>query len=281
MYHFEAGKTPLLISMPHAGTLIPDDIAQRMTTAAHRLEDTDWHVDKLYDFAGQLEASLLWAKYSRYVIDLNRAPDGVPLYPGSSNTELCPLTSFSNEALYLPGEEPDRQETEARRNHFWQPYHQQLAHEISRLLHLHGTVLLYEAHSIRSRVPRFFPGKLPDLNLGTGGGTPASPDLTRKLHEVCQRQDHYTVALNGRFKGGYITRHYGHPEQRIHAIQLELTQCTYMSEVMPFEYDDDAAGQIRPLLKALLNTMLEWSKQAREGQRAATDRPGSISPGRK
>lgn len=274
MYHFEPGNTPLIISMPHSGTLIPDTIAERMTSTGQRLEDTDWHVERLYDFARQLGASMLWAKYSRYVIDLNRSPDGHALYPGSSNTELCPLTSFAEEPLYRPYGEPDHMEIASRHERFWKPYHEQLCNEIRRLRRIHGKVLLFEAHSIRSQVPRFFPGKLPDLNLGTGGGTTASPDLIRELYEVCQRNERYTAVLDARFKGGYITRHYGHPECSVHAVQLELAQCTYMSEQIPFDYDEESAAGIRPLLRSLLEFLLTWA-----GQNDACQKPGPDSPG--
>ncbi len=279
MYHFKPGHTPLIISMPHAGTLIPDTIAKRMTSIAHRLEDTDWHVERLYDFASHMGATMLWSKYSRYVIDLNRAPDGQELYPGSSNTELCPMTSFAEEPLYRQGEEPDQIEIAARHERFWKPYHGQLGNEIERLLRMHGRVVLFEAHSIRSHVPRFFPGKLPDLNLGTGGGTTASPDLTRKLHQICLRDKHYSTVLNKRFKGGYITRHYARPDRHIHAIQLELAQCTYMTEQMPFAYDEDAAARIRPLLRSLLETLLIWVSRDNEHCAAGTDRPGTPPSG--
>lgn len=262
VFQFEPGSTPLLISMPHAGTYVPLDIASKMTPAALQVADTDWHVDRLYEFARELGAGTLMGTHSRYVIDLNRAPDDRPLYPGASNTELCPTMSFAEAPLYREGLEPDRKEVTHRRELYWAPYHRCLAAELYALRQRHGIALLYEAHTIRSQVPRFFEGRLPDLNLGTGGGVTAHPDLERRLQKLCADRTEYTSVLNGRFQGGYITRHYGRPADGVHAVQLELAQCTYMMEDPPFVYQPASAARIRPLLRALLETLMAWAETA-------------------
>lgn len=257
-YRFTTGSAPLLVSMPHVGTHLPTDIAARMNPAARALSDTDWHVDRLYDFLDQLGASVIAANHSRYVIDLNRAPDDRPLYPGASNTELCPTTSFDEQPLYRAGQAPDAAEVALRRRFAWQPYHDRLRQELEALKARHGLALLWDAHSIRSRVPRFFEGRLPDLNLGTGGGVTADPDLLARL-AASAGAGNYNCVANGRFKGGYITRNYGRPAAGIHAVQLELSQITYMDEDPPYGFREDLAAGIRPLLRRLLETALDWA----------------------
>jgi len=258
-YRFTAGTAPLLVSMPHVGTYVPAEIAERMSPVARALPDTDWHVDRLYDFLDQLGASVIAANHSRYVIDLNRAPDNQQLYPGASNTELCPTTSFDEQPLYQAGQVPDAAEVVLRRRVAWQPYHQCLQQELEALKARHGVALLWDAHSIRSRVPRFFDGQLPDLNLGTGGGTTADPGLLARLSALAEAGA-YSCVANGRFKGGYITRNYGRPDAGIHAVQLELSQVTYMNEDPPYGFREDLAAGIRPLLRRLLETALEWAR---------------------
>src|SRR5215510_11795357 len=184
LFKFTPGTAPLLVSMPHIGTHVPPEIAGRMTNAALTLPDTDWNVDRLYDFLGELGAASIQATHSRYVIDLNRAPDGQALYPGASNTELCPTTQFDETPIYRPGEAPDETDIAARLDRYWRPYHERLARELSAVKARHGFALLFDAHSIRSVVPRFFPGRLPDINLGTGGGTSAASDLAALLVET-------------------------------------------------------------------------------------------------
>jgi N-formylglutamate deformylase len=227
------------------------------------LPDTDWHVDRLYDFLGDIGASVISATHSRTVIDLNRPPDDTPLYPGTSNTGLCPTTTFDEMPIYGDGAAPDAAEIAARLEAIWRPYHQRLQAELAALVDRHGIVVLWDAHSIRCRVPRFFEGRLPDLNFGTGGGTTADPELIRSLVEVADDTPEYTHVVDGRFKGGYITRAYGNPASRVHAVQLELSQITYMDEDAPYGFREDLAAGIRPLLRDLLHTALEWS-QARE-----------------
>lgn len=257
-FHLTRGKTPLLLSVPHAGLHVPDAIAERLTDAARTLADTDWHVDRLYDFAEGLGAGMLVATHSRYVIDLNRDPDGTPLYPGADNTELCPTTMFDGTPIYREGTAPDEAEIAERLAAYWRPYHQVLATELDRLKRKHGHALLFDAHSIRSVVPRFFAGTLPDLNIGTGGGRSSEPALTIRLAMLCQDSHDYQTAVNGRFKGGYITRHYGDPADRVNAVQMELAQSTYMDEEPPYRYDEAKAGRLRPLLSSVLERMTDW-----------------------
>jgi len=259
-YRFTAGDAPLLVSMPHVGTHVPAELACRMTEAALGVPDTDWHVDRLYDFLPALGASVLQATHSRLVIDLNRPPDGAPLYPGASNTELCPTTLFDERPVYLSGQAPGPAEVADRLRRFWRPYHERLAAALEALRRRHGYALLFDAHSIRSQVPRFFAGRLPDINLGTGGGASASPLLAARLLETAEAAIGYTSVLNGRFTGGYITRHYGRPADGIHAVQLELAQITYMEERPPFAFREDRAAGIRPVLRRVLEAMLGWAE---------------------
>ncbi len=268
-FTFTAGASPLVVSMPHVGTQVPEAIAARMTAPGRTVPDTDWHVDRLYDFLDDLDASVLAATQSRYVIDLNRAPDDKLLYPGASNTGLCPVTTFDEEPIYLDGQEPDTAEIAARRDRVFRPYHERLASALGAIKERHGYALLWDAHSIRSRVPRFFEGRLPDLNLGSAGGLSADPDLIARLKRAAETEGAaagYSHALDGRFKGGYITRSFGDPAKGIHAVQLELSQITYMDEAPPFGFRDDLAAGIRPVLRRLLETVLAWGQGAmREG----------------
>jgi N-formylglutamate deformylase len=260
LFEFYEGTTPLLVSVPHAGTYLPPAIASRMTEAGRAMPDTDWFVHHLYAFARDLGASFLVANWSRYVVDLNRPPDSAPLYPGAANTGLCPTEQFDGAPIYRPGETPGDAEIDERRTLFWRPYHDRLAAELQALRERHGTVLLYEAHSIRSRVPRLFDGRLPDINLGTADGAAAAADLAALLVETAGEAESYSSVLNGRFKGGYITRRYGRPAERIHAVQLELSQLTYMEEDAPFRFRDDLAAAVRPTLRAILQAMLAWAR---------------------
>ncbi len=258
-YRFTQGDTPLLVSMPHVGLRLPDDLAARLSAPARALPDTDWHVDRLYDFAAGLGASLIQADYSRYVVDLNRPPDDRPLYPGASGTGLCPETLFDGTPLYLKGQEPDLDEIAGRLVRFWRPYHVRLAEALAELKARHGFALLFDAHSIRSEVPRLFEGRLPDLNFGSADGASAAPDLASAMYDVCRSAEGFTAVRDGRFTGGYITRHYGRPADGIHALQLELAQITYMDEEPPFAFDESRAGALRPTLRRLLETFRDWS----------------------
>lgn len=261
VFTFRAGTTPLLVSMPHVGTYLPPDLARRMTDAARILPDTDWHLERLYDFLDALGASVLVATHSRYVVDLNRPPDNANLYPGQDTTGLVPVDTFARAAVYRDGAFPDEAEIALRVERNWRPYHAQLGRELDRLRVAHGYALLWDAHSIASRVPRFFTGRLPDLNLGTAGGRSCAPGIAEPVAAIAQRAAGYTAVLNGRFKGGYITRRYGQPNARVHSIQLELSEITYMDEAPPFEFDASRAARLRPVLRAMLERMLEAARK--------------------
>ncbi|MGH6933480.1 MAG: N-formylglutamate deformylase, partial [Dongiaceae bacterium] len=220
--------------------------------------DTDWHVDRLYDFLDEMGANVIRATHSRYVIDLNRPPDGQLLYPGASNTELCPTSLFDGGPIYGSGRAPDEAVVADRLANYWRPYHDRLSMELAALKRRFGFALLFDAHSIRSVVPRFFEGRLPDINLGTGGGGSAAAGLAATLIEAAADAEGYSSVLNGRFKGGYITRQYGRPTDRVHAVQLELSQATYMDETPPFTFREDLAKQVRPRLRAIVAAMLAW-----------------------
>lgn len=254
-FSLHRGTAPLLVSLPHDGTALPEDIAARMTPAAREVPDTDWHVARLYDFARELGASMIVPRYSRYVVDLNRPPDDASLYPGQNTTGLCPAVQFSGEPIYLAGQEPDADEIAARTRGYWKPYHDTLRDELARIRSLHGRAVLWEGHSIRHVVPFLFEGRLPDLNLGTAAGTSCSPGLQQRLVAALEAQDDHDFVVNGRFKGGYITRHYGDPVNRIDAIQLELTQINYMDEVT-FEYLPERAQATQALIRHLLETVI-------------------------
>lgn len=251
-YLLKQGTLPLLISMPHAGTEIPTELQHRFTDVAQHLDDTDWHMPRLYQFAEAMGASILVPRCSRYVIDLNRPPDNANLYPGQDTTGLCPVDTFAKVPLYRDGDQPQADEIAERVERYWQPYHQAIQQELSRLKTLHGHALLWDAHSILSRVPRFFEGQLPDFNLGSGGGTACAPGVGEQLLKIASQHTAYTAVLNGRFKGGYITRQYGQPHQHIQAMQLELSQRTYMNEQRPYDYAEELAGQVQPVIRALL-----------------------------
>lgn len=256
IHSLQRGTAPLLVSIPHLGTELPADIAAQMNDVAPLRRDTDWHLDRLYDFAAGLGATVLRAKVSRYVIDLNRPPGGESLYPGQATTGLCPTETFPGEPLYVAGREPDAAEQARRLQAYWRPYHDTLAAELERLRAAHGAVLLWDAHSIASHVPRLFEGKLPDLNFGTADGRSCDAGLAERVIEVARRSP-FSWVENGRFKGGHITRHYGAPQRGVHAIQLEMCQSLYMQEEPPFGYLPERAAQVQPVLRGMLEAALD------------------------
>ena len=255
VFTLHRGTEPLLLSLPHDGSEIPPNLAARMTDAARGAPDTDWHVSRLYGFARELGASLLVPRFSRYVVDLNRPPDDASLYPGRNTTGLCPATQFCGEPVYRDGATPDPSEIRARVDTYWRPYHQALQSELSRIRAEHGRAVLWEGHSIRGEVPFLFEGRLPDLNLGTADGASCSPALQSRLERVLAAQDDYDWVANGRFKGGYITRHYGAPGDAVDAVQLEISQRTHMDEDSR-GYDPGRAAQLQVLLRRLLEQAL-------------------------
>lgn len=252
------GDSPLLISVPHAGTYLPPELREDMTTAAQGVPDTDWHIPLLYQFALARGAGLLVATHSRYVVDLNRNPDGAALYPGADNTELCPTSRFDSTPLYRPGRAPDAAAITRRREQYWQPFHETLAAELARLKARHGYALLLDAHSIRSRVPRFFGGRLPDLNLGTADGSSCAPSLQQAAESVLLQAPGFTAVSNGRFKGGTITRRYGQPGQGVQALQLEIAQACYMDEDPPWVWNPRQAQPLMQVLERLVEALLRW-----------------------
>ena len=255
-YTLHRGTAPLLISLPHDGSAIPDAISARMLPAAQRSVDTDWHVGRLYQpLADALGASVLRPVASRYVIDLNRPADGQALYPGRRETGLVSTIGFDGQPLYRDGAEPSADEIQRRVNEFWRPYHDALSQELDHLLAEHGRVVLWEGHSIRSRVPMLFEGQLPDFNLGTADGASCTPALQAKLQSILEGQSRYSFVVNGRFKGGYITRHYGRPQAGVQAVQLELAQLNYMDEDS-FAYDEAKAAMLQQTIEQLLRVCL-------------------------
>jgi N-formylglutamate deformylase len=257
IYTLHRGTAPLLVSLPHDGSHIPQALAERMTERARVAPDTDWHVSILYDFARELGASVIVPRHSRYVVDLNRPPDDTSLYPGQNTTGLCPAVQFTGEPVYLEGQAPSPAEVAQRVDTYWRPYHEALRGELDRIHGEHGHVVLWEGHSIRgSDLPFLFEGRLPDLNLGTSAGASCSPALQHRLESVLAAQDEYDFIVNGRFKGGYITRHYGEPARGIDAVQMEISQRNYMDEDS-FAYDAGKAAHLRKLLTALLQATLK------------------------
>jgi N-formylglutamate deformylase len=255
-FTLQRGHVPMLVSLPHDGSFIPDDISTRMHPAARRAPDTDWHVGRLYEpLAQALGASVLKPVASRYVVDLNRPADGHALYPGQRETGLVPVIGFDGEPLYRGGSEPDDAEIQRRINDYWRPYHQAIAQELARLCAEHGRAVLWEGHSIRSRVPMLFEGQLPDFNLGTAASTSCDPALQARLQACLESQSRFSFAVNGRFKGGYITRHYGTPATGVQAVQLELAQLNYMDEES-FAYDEAKAPAVQDLIGRMLQVCL-------------------------
>ena len=255
-FHFFAGETPLLISIPHVGTDLTPEVEAGLSDAARPLPDTDWHLTRLYDFAAALGANVLGARYSRFVIDLNRPPDDKPLY-ATATTGLYPDILFDGTPAFKPGALPSAERRAFALSEIWRPYHEKIADALKHLKQRFGYAVLFDAHSIRGQIPRLFDGQLPDFNLGTNEGKSAAQSLTDRLAAVCAAPG-YRHVVNGRFKGGYITRHYGDPANGIHAVQLELAQRTYMREALPFDYIEAEAEKVRPVLRKFVETLIGW-----------------------
>ena len=257
LYELHAGDSPVLIDVPHAGTFVPPEIAARLTPVARTVPDTDWHVDKLYAFARATGATLLTATHSRVVVDVNRDPSGAALYPGADNTELCPTRTFANDPVYreaVPGDA----EIVARRSRYFDPYHAALSGAIERIRARHGYAVVLDGHSIRAEVPRFFAGRLPDLNLGTADGASCAPALQVLAVGILASAAGFTHVVNGRFKGGYVTRRYGQPARGVHALQLEIAQCVYMDEAPPYRWDAARAAPLGDVLARLVAALSAW-----------------------
>lgn len=257
LFDLRPGDGPLIFSVPHAGTELPADIAARLTPHALTLPDTDWHVEQLYDFAPGLGAGMIRANVSRYVIDLNRPPQDESLYPGQATTGLCPPIEFDGTPIYRDGGSVPKDEVAMRRETYWQPYHAALAAEIARVKARHGYALLFDCHSIASRVPRLFPGLLPDLNLGTVHGTSCALGLQEAIAQVMRDSD-LTHVLNGRFVGGHITRHFGKPNENMHAVQMEKGQDCHLMADGSNRLDPKKVAKLKPVLRRIAEAMLAW-----------------------
>lgn len=257
------GEGPLIVSIPHAGLEIPADIAPSLVSLNRARYDADLYVDQLYAFAFKLGATLIRTTTSRTVIDVNRDPSGQTLYPGQFTTGLCPLVTFDGDALYKSGREPDEAEIARRRTAYFDPYHAALRAEIDRLRDLHPAIVLYEAHSIRSVVPKLFDGRLAEFNIGTNSGQSCAPELAQAIATICAEQQRSHV-IDGRFKGGWTTRHYGDPDTGVHAIQMELAMRTYVEEVpaanWPPRWDDVHAAQAHATLRPILSASIDFAK---------------------
>ncbi len=275
--HVARADTPLILAMPHGGTRLPAG-GFRSDWWARR--DTDWHIADLY--AGLADATIVATDISRSVIDVNRDPSGASLYPGQATTELCPATTFDGDPLYdgeplsdgtgsdgtgSDGTGPDAGEIERRRAMYFNPYHAALAAEIARLRARHDRVVVHDCHSIRSRVPRLFDGELPELNIGTNRGTTCAPALRDAVAEIAAASGRRHV-VDGRFRGGWTTRHYGRPDQGVHAIQMETAIRAYLPEPVgavtpanwPPAFDTDHAAPLRATLRLILSACLEFAR---------------------
>jgi N-formylglutamate deformylase len=263
----QRGEEPLIVSFPHTGTFIPEELEQGLISPWLARKDTDWDIDRLYNFAAELGATVVRTAISRTVIDVNRDPLGTSLYPGCAMTGLCPTTTFDGEALYRDGAKPGAEEIARRRQFFFDPYHAALSQEIARLRRKHHRIVLYDAHSIRSTIPRLFSGTLPNLNIGTDNDRTAGKGLVRDIEARCGTSKFSHVA-NGRFRGGWTTRHYGNPTGGIHAIQMELACRTYMDEPSyvtsnnwPPAFHEARANEIRALLKDILVSCANYARK--------------------
>ena len=252
-YRYRHGSSPLIVSMPHVGTFVPRSVGRTLNDCAVQRPDTDWHLPRLYDFLGDLGATVIAANYSRYVIDVNRPPDGANLYPGRDTPKLCPTDTFDQKPLYR-GAEPGAPDIARRLEAIWHPYHRRIEREIARVKAAHGVAVLWDAHSIVSVAPRLFEGRLPDFNLGTAGGASCAPEIAAALIVAVRRHPEFSAVLDGRFKGGHITRRYGRPAEAIHAIQLEMAEEIYMDETSPYTFREERAQRVRPILRELLET---------------------------
>lgn len=261
IFDLSMGNSPLILSQPHAGLKLSPGMDVLLTEEAATLPDTDWHMPELYsDIAKELDATVISAQYSRFVVDLNRNPEGASLYPGQDVTELCPTTLFDAKPIYQKDQAPDKAEIEHRKSVFWRPYHAEIVRQIERIHRKFGYVILYDCHSIRSVVPRFFDGTLPDLNLGTADHSSCAPEMIEELSTSLEKCP-FSHVLNGRFKGGYITRTYGCPANNVHALQMEIAQKTYMQEKHPFAYDLEKAERLQTTLRHILSALLGWGRQ--------------------
>lgn len=256
LFDFQPGNSTLVVSCPHPGTYIPEAIFNRLSDTGRKLIDTDWHVDKLYDFLPEFDATFIRANISRYVADLNRDPEGHALYPGRFETAMCPVVTFVGDAIYQRGEAPSTTEIAERHAHYWQPYHTKLSEVLARTKARHGYALLLDAHSIISHVPSLFEGRLPELNLGTDDGKSCAPEIERAASDSLQHLRKFSFVANGRFKGGYITRHYGSPTKHIHALQLEIAFRAYLDEENFTVFESNRAALLKSHLRRFVEAIV-------------------------
>lgn len=260
LFDLQEGDSPLMVNVPHAGCALPPGLERRLTPAAMALPDTDWLVDELYGFVSELGATLLRANFSRYVVDLNRGAQGERLYKNADETETVPTSTFAGSPIYRD-RDPNSEDVAGRIRQFWMPYHAALQSQLDRIRHRHGLVILWDAHSIAGRVPRFFSGELPTLNLGTADGASCSTELSHALKEVMCESPHSWVC-DGRFKGGFITRHYGNPGKSQHAVQLEISQESYLRAGSPPTLHQKGAQELTTTLHELLAACLKFAETA-------------------
>ena len=257
LFDFSEGASPLVIAAPHVGTYIPPDIAAKLNETGLAVGETDFHVHRLFDFARELDATTLWATHSRYVVDLNRDPEGNTLYPGQFETGLCPLSDFDQNPIYPEGHSPCAAEIEFRRDTYWRPYHNQLKAALDAAVARYGKALLIDVHSIRSAIPSLFEGRLPDLNFGINSGQTLRGDTLKALEDWRAKTNSYSHVLDGRFKGGYTTRHYGALSTQIQALQIEIVQDTYLDLTAPHLYDARIAAPLSQTLRPLVEALVE------------------------
>ena len=252
------GTSPVVLGQPHGGTFVPDNIFSRLNQRGQGLDDTDWHITKLYNNL-LIGASVVKSNVHRYVIDANRDPTGRSLYPGQNTTELCPTSDFDGLDIWQADQAPSSDEVEARRLAYHMPYHAALAEELDRVRQIHGIAILYDCHSIRSNIGFLFQGTLPVFNIGTNNSITCNTYVEQIVHSACQEMEPSNTVLNGRFKGGWTTRQYGQPETGIHAIQMELAQRSYMSESYPWSFDMDRAKILQPKLQRILTELAQYA----------------------
>lgn len=247
------GTSPIVLGQPHSGTYLPENVFAQLNDHGQKLLDTDWHIPQLYE--GLLSnVTIVRANFSRYLIDANRDPDGSNLYPMQSTTELVPTTSFDGKPIWRV--QPDKQSLSERLQNYHQPYHQALQNELARVKKIHGQVLLFDCHSIRSEIPFLFDGVLPKLNVGNNQGRTCASKFSSIVEQICQQNTHYSSIINGRFIGGWTTRHYGKPDSNTHTIQMEIAQRAYLAtENPPFEFDQQKALKLRIVLTDILETL--------------------------
>ena len=257
MIEVAKGESPLVLGLPHTGTQVPPSIWDSLNETGQALADTDWHIHDLYDGLVD-DVTTVRTPIHRYVIDVNRDPGGQSLYPGQNTTGLCPETDFDGRPIYRAGLAPSSEEIAARVNLYHAPYHTALRAELARVQARHGFAILYDCHSIRGLIPYLFEGRLPDFNIGTNLGATCDPSLQEQVQQRCSAADGFSTVVNGRFKGGWTTRHYGKPDAGIHAIQMELAQSTYMIEAAPWSYQSDRAARVRHVLRLILTDLKAW-----------------------